>query len=59
MNKFKTYGCILLGCISFFLYGIYASETKHGNPPKPHQWVLTGIFGIYFMSNGINNLKKL
>lgn len=35
--------------LSVFTLGIYASETKHGNTPEAHRWVLTILFGLFFL----------
>lgn len=41
--------------VSAFTYGAYSYAALNGNPPKIHQWILTGIFGIMFFLMSISN----
>jgi len=60
MEKFKAYGCIMLFGMSCFIYGGYLYGTLNCNVVvKPHQWFLTGLFGLFFLFLGIDKIKNL
>lgn len=60
MKKLEAYGCIFLGCVSCFTYGMYTYSTMHNiRVVEPHQWILTGLFGIFFMVMGLDKYKNL
>ena len=60
MEKLKGYGAIFMGCLSCFMYGAYVDGVIHrGITIEPHRWILTGMFGLFFMFYGIDKIKKL
>jgi len=54
-DKLKGYVCLLLGMICAFLLGCY-KET--GKPVDTHQWLMASLFMIYFLSLGIEKIRK-
>ena len=60
MEKLKTYGCLLLGLMSVFMLGAYANATMFGTKEiQPHQWGLTGLFGLMFIGMFFERYRKL
>ncbi len=60
MEKFKAYGCLVLGMLSCFVLGLYANSMAYGNKPVlPHQWFFTTMFGFGFICIGIDKIRKL
>lgn len=58
-NKTKGIICICLAMLGSFTYGIYALGTFTGTRTiEPHRWVLTGMFGLMFLLQGIYHLSK-
>lgn len=50
MKGYKKIGVVILGCIFFSMYGIYAYNViKSGGYIDPLQWILTVIFGVAFL----------
>lgn len=59
MEKLKAYGYIAMFGISCMIYGAYLYGTlNYDLVVKPHQWFLTGFFGLFFLVLGIEKLKK-
>jgi len=54
-DKLKGYVCLLLGMICAFLLGCY-KET--GKPVDTHQWLMASLFMMYFLSLGIEKIRK-
>ena len=60
MEKLKAYGCLLLFGISCFIYGAYTYITINTDETiEPHRWILTGMFGLFFLLIGISKIKEL
>lgn len=60
MEKLKAYGYIALFGISCMTYGAYLYGTLNYNVTvQPHQWILTGMFGLFFLVSGLDKIKKL
>lgn len=59
MEKIKTYGSLFLTLLSAFNLGFYASSVKYDiKPVDPHQWVLTVLFGAFFLVTFVERIKK-
>jgi len=54
-EKYKIGFYRFMSYLSAFMYGAYCDGVMHGKEIKPHQWVITGFFGIYFF---IMSLRK-
>jgi len=50
MEKLKLFGCLFLALLACFTIGLYASsEFRFGVPVEPHRWIMTTLFGIFFL----------
>lgn len=59
MENIKGVLLILLGCLASFILGLYtATEVKADIDIPWYRWILTSIFGLFFLSEGINKLMK-
>jgi hypothetical protein len=59
MEKLKLYGSLFLGLLSVFLLGVYVEGTIHCNIIiQPHRWMLTGLFGMLFLSVFLIDYRK-
>ena len=59
MEKIKTYGSLFLVLVASFVLGGYSMGVIYNiKPVEPHQWILTSLFGLYFLMISINRLKK-
>jgi len=60
MEKLKAFGCILLFGMSCFIYGgyVYGAINCHV-VIEPHRWILTALFGLFFLFLGIEKIKEL
>ena len=59
MEKFKTYGSLLLSLLSAFILGAYTMGVQFNiKPVEPHQWILTSLFGLFFLIIAIERLTK-
>lgn len=55
----KKYLFLLLFGLSCFIYGLYTISTISGyKEVKPQQWVLTGVFGLFFLGLAVEEFKK-
>ena len=60
MEKLNAYGSLFMFALACFTYGGYVyGAINCDNVPEPHRWVLTGLFGIFFLINAIDKIKKL
>ena len=60
IEKIKGYIALSLVGLSCFNYGGYTYGVLNcGRIVEPHQWILTGLFGIYFLIYGITRFKNL
>jgi len=55
-EKFKIGFYRFMSYLSVFMYGAYCDGVMHGVVIKPHQWALTGFFGIVFF---LMSLRKI
>jgi undecaprenyl pyrophosphate phosphatase UppP len=59
MENIKGVLLILLGCLASFILGLYASTEIKTNIDIPwYRWIFTSVFGLFFLSEGINKLMK-
>lgn len=59
MENIKGVLLILLGCLGSFILGLYTATEIKANTDIPwYSWILTSIFGLFFLSEGINKLMK-
>jgi hypothetical protein len=59
MNNIKKYSSLILFMANCFTLGMYTMAVKYNiKPVEPHQWLLTSMFGIYFLMCFINYLQK-
>ena len=49
----------ILSHLCAFIYGAYVYGTINGGREvKPHQWLLTGFFGIFFLLQSLPDKKE-
>ena len=59
MEKFKTYGSLVLAMLSCFNIGLYGSSTfRYNEPIEIHRWIMTSIFGLAFLVYFLNKYKN-
>jgi hypothetical protein len=59
MERFKTYGCLILGLMACVTFGAYITHTNYEISAVPtHSWVLTPLFGGWFISLFIKRVKE-
>jgi hypothetical protein len=59
MEKLKTIGCILLFAMSCLTIGAYITHVSYNiSVVKPHQWVMTPMFGLFFLFCFIDRIKN-
>jgi hypothetical protein len=58
-NKTKGIIYLLLFCMASMLYGAYLYATLNGiRDVQIHQWLLTGLVGLLFLSKGIEKIEN-
>lgn len=59
MSTIKKYGSLVLFMLSCFLYGSYVDAIVNcGKTVELHQFVMTGLVGIYFLVEFIDRIKN-
>ena len=58
-NKTKGIIYLLLFSIASMVYGAYLYSTLNGiRDVQIHQWLLTGLVGLFFLLRGIGKIEK-
>ena len=58
-EKLKMYVCFLLALICAFIIGCYTAAVFFDiKPVNTHQWIMASLFMMYFLSLGIEKIRK-
>ena len=58
-EKLKGYGSFLLALICAFIIGCYTAAVFFDiKPVNTHQWIMASLFMMYFLSLGIEKIRK-
>ena len=59
MKQIIIFGSLFLAMINCFIIGLYASSTfKYNEPIDGYKWIITIVFGIFFLVNFLIEFKK-